>query len=336
MQSRTYASLRVSRVLICLLLILGAASLHAQTFRGGLNGTVSDQSGAVVPGAAVTATNNATGVSLNAITSSGGEFLFQDLPLGTYTITVTASGFKPEKVDSIPVTAGSFTPCRSKLNVASTGETVEVMANALALDTTSTTQTAGVGGKSLQDTPLNGRDFTQLITLAPGFSNSGAGGYGSLNGTRANQINWQIDGIDNNDLWHNIPAVNQGGVSGIAGIILPIDAVEQFSAQTQAAPESGRNPGGSVNLSLKSGTNQIHGPPITTIATSSLAPSIPLLRRSSKRSGTTISGSPPAARSSKTSCSGSLLLRSNGSLSGFLINRHNRRKPGRRCQGDAG
>ena len=259
MQSSTYASLRVSRVLICLLLMLGAASLHAQTFRGGLNGTVNDQSGAVVPGAMVTTTNNATGVTLNGVTSSGGEFLFQDLPLGTYTITVTAAGFKPEKVDGIPVTAGSIYTLPIKLNVASTGETVEVMANALALDTTSTTQIAGVGGKILQDTPLNGRDFTQLITLAPGFSNSGAGGYGSLNGTRANQINWQIDGIDNNDLWHNIPAVNQGGVSGIAGIILPIDAVEQFSAQTQAAPESGRNPGGSVNLSLKSGTNQIHG-----------------------------------------------------------------------------
>ena len=157
------------------------------------------------------------------------------------------------------MTAGVIYTLPIKLNVASTGETVEVMAKALALDTTSTTQTAGVGGKSLQDTPLNGRDFTQLIILAPGFSNSGAGGYGSLNGTRANQINWQIDGIDNNDLWHNIPAVNQGGVSGIAGIILPIDAVDQFSAQTQAAPESGRNPGGSVNLSLKSGTNQIHG-----------------------------------------------------------------------------
>ncbi len=139
------------------------------------------------------------------------------------------------------------------------GETVEVSASELTLDTTTSTQVAEVGGQELQDTPLNGRDFTQLIILAPGFSNSGAGGYGSLNGTRANQINWQIDGIDNNDLWHNIPAVNQGGVSGIAGIVLPIDAVDQFSAQTQAAPESGRNPGGSVNLSLKSGTNSLHG-----------------------------------------------------------------------------
>jgi hypothetical protein len=259
MQLRSYTGIRVSKILVCLLLLQGAASLLAQTFRGGLNGTITDQSGAVVAGAAVTATNVATGVALNSISSSGGEYLFQDLPLGTYTIDVTATGFKPEKVNSIPVTAGHIYTLPIKMNIASTGETVEVMANALALDTTSTTQTAGVGGKQLQDTPLNGRDFTQLIILTPGFSNSGAGGYGSLNGTRANQINWQIDGIDNNDLWHNIPAVNQGGVSGIAGIVLPIDAVDQFSAQTQAAPEAGRNPGGSVNLSLKSGSNQIHG-----------------------------------------------------------------------------
>ncbi len=259
MQSRPYASLRVSKVLVCLLLLLGAAALNAQTFRGSVNGTITDQSGAVVSGAVVSLVNNATSVSYSGVSSSGGEFLFQELPLGKYTITVTASGFKPEKVDAIPVTAGVIYTLPVKMSVASTGETVEVMANALALDTTSTTQTAGVGGKVLQDTPLNGRDFTQLIILAPGFSNSGAGGYGSLNGTRANQMNWQIDGIDNNDLWHNIPAVNQGGVSGIAGIILPIDAVDQFSAQTQAAPESGRNPGGSVNLSLKSGTNAIHG-----------------------------------------------------------------------------
>ena len=259
MQLRSYLGLRVSKFLVSLLLIQGAVSLFAQTFRGGLNGTITDQSGAVVSGAAVTATNVATGVALNSISSSGGEYLFQDLPLGTYTIDVTATGFKPEKVNSIPVTAGHIYTLPIKMNVASTGETVEVMASALALDTTSTTQTAGVGGKQLQDTPLNGRDFTQLIILTPGFSNSGAGGYGSLNGTRANQINWQIDGIDNNDLWHNIPAVNQGGVSGIAGIVLPIDAVDQFSAQTQAAPEAGRNPGGSVNLSLKSGSNQIHG-----------------------------------------------------------------------------
>ena len=113
--------------------------------------------------------------------------------------------------------------------------------------------------KVVADLPLNGRDFTQMIALTPGYGGYSGGGYGSLNGTRANQMNWQIDGVDNNDLWHNIPAVNQGGVSGIAGIILPLDAVDQFSAQTQAGPEGGRNPGGTINLTLRAGGNQIHG-----------------------------------------------------------------------------
>ncbi len=185
--------------------------------------------------------------------------LIQEIPIGPYTVTATASGFQVAKIDKVPVTAGHIYTLPIKLSVAQAAETVEVNAAALTLDTTSTTQIAGVEGAELQDTPLNGRDFTQLIIVTPGFANTGAGGYGALNGTRANQINWQIDGIDNNDLWHNIPAVNQGGVSGIAGIILPIDAIEQFSVQTQAGPESGRNPGGSVNLSLKSGTNQLHG-----------------------------------------------------------------------------
>ena len=246
-------------LLLVLLVSSTSSTLFAQTFRGGLNGTVTDPSGAVVPSADVLVVNTATGVSYKSVTSSGGEFVFQELPLGTYTVTVTPAGFKPEKVDAVPITAGTIYTLPIKLSVASAGETVEVSANAIALDTTSTTQTTVVGGRPLQDTPLNGRDFTQLVSLSPGFANGGAGGYGSLNGTRANQINWQIDGIDNNDLWHNIPAVNQGGVSGIAGIVLPIDAIQDFSAQSQASPESGRNPGGSVNLSLKSGTNALHG-----------------------------------------------------------------------------
>lgn len=249
---------------IAVAVLVGALSLalpvaNAQTFRGGINGTVLDQAGAVVAGAQVAATADATQVSHTTITSSGGEFSFQELPLGSYTVTASASGFQTVKVGNVSVTAGTIYTLPIKLTVASEATTIEVSAAALALDTTSTTQTTALQSKIVQDVPLNGRDFTQLITLSPGFANSGAGGYGSLNGTRANQINWQIDGIDNNDLWHNIPAVNQGGVSGIAGIVLPIDAVDQFSVQTQASPESGRNPGGSVNLSLKSGTNQLHG-----------------------------------------------------------------------------
>jgi outer membrane receptor protein involved in Fe transport len=246
-------------LLLAVLFLLVPLSAIAQTFRGGINGTVTDPSGATVAGATVELLNPATGVVLKTVSSSGGEFTFQEIPLGTYTITVTSASFKPEKVDAIPVLAGKIYTLPVQLSLAAAGETIEISATALTLDTTSTTQTTVVGGKPLQDTPLNGRDFTQLVSLAPGFAVGGAGGYGALNGTRANQINWQIDGIDNNDLWHNIPAVNQGGVSGIAGIVLPIDAIQDFSTQSQASPESGRNPGGSVNLSLKSGTNGLHG-----------------------------------------------------------------------------
>jgi len=246
-------------LLTVMAIMFSSSTSFSQTFRGGINGTITDQSGAVVPGATVEALDVATSVSHKTISSSAGEFGFQDLPLGTYRVSASAAGFQATITSKVPVTAGVIYTLPIKLSIERAATTVEVDAAAITLDTTSTTQVAEVGGEPLQDAPLNGRDFTQLVVLTPGFSNSGAGGYGSLNGTRANQINWQIDGIDNNDLWHNIPAVNQGGVSGIAGIVLPIDAVDQFSAQTQAAPESGRNPGGSVNLALKSGTNLLHG-----------------------------------------------------------------------------
>lgn len=259
-----FRSSRVVSLFVTVTVLFGTWLLHlssasAQTFRGGINGTVTDQAGAVVAGAQVTATADATQVAHTTITSSSGEFSFQDLPLGTYTITADAGGFQAIKIGNVQVAAGALYTLPIKLSVASQATTVEVSAAALALDTTSTTQTTVLNEKTVQDMPLNGRDFTQMIGLTPGFAGYTGGGYGSLNGTRANQMNWQIDGVDNNDLWHNIPAVNQGGVSGIAGIVLPIDAVAEFSAQTQAAPEAGRNPGGTVNLSLKSGSNDLHG-----------------------------------------------------------------------------
>ena len=232
---------------------------HGQTFRGGINGTVTDQSGAVVAGSIVEATDSATGVSHKTVTSSAGAYSFQDLPLGTYTVKVTNQGFRQSVVSKVPVTAGVIYTLPVKLSVESAGETVEVSASGLALDTTTTTQTTDIPEVTVQDIPLNGRDFTQMIGLAPGFAGYSLGGYGSVNGTRANQVNWQIDGSDNNDWWHNIPAVNQGGVENIAGVTLPIDSVAEFSLQTQSSSEVGRNPGGTVNLVTKSGTNRIHG-----------------------------------------------------------------------------
>jgi hypothetical protein len=232
-----------------------SASL-AQTFRGGISGIVTDPSGAAVVRATVRAVNDATGQVHQTVSSSAGEFTFQDIPLGSYTITVSATGFQAMKAEKVTVSAGAVYSLPLKLSTAAGSTTVEVSASTLALDTTSPTQTSTIPEKSVQDIPLNARDFTQLIALTPGFAGYSANGTdGSLNGSRANQINWQIDGVDNNDAWHNIPAVNQSGVSGIAGI----DAINSFSVQTQSAPEAGRNPGGTVNLGFKSGTNRFHG-----------------------------------------------------------------------------
>jgi hypothetical protein len=243
------------------LAVLAALPLtgFSQTFRGGINGTVTDPTGAVVPGASVEIINTGTSASFKAVSSSAGEFTFRDLPVGGYIVNVSASGFKPEKIQGVPVSAGTIYTLPVKLGIASAGETVEVSADALALDTTSTVETTDIPSETVQNTPMNGRDFTQLIAVTPGYAGYSGGGYGSVNGSRPDMVNWQIEGADNNDVWWNVPAANQGGISGIAGVTLPLDAIEQVSTVTEAGPDIGRSPGATVNLSIKSGSNQFHG-----------------------------------------------------------------------------
>ena len=250
----------MKRLVFVILVVLSlAVAANAQTFRGAINGTVTDPSGAIVPNAQVKATESTTGIDHNTVTTSEGQFSFQDIPIGFYKVTVTASGFPAYTVDKIDVSAGMIYTLQVKLAMQQQATTVEVSAAALTLDTSTATQNMTIVADVVGDIPLNGRDFTQLVAVTPGYGGYSVGGFGSMNGTRPNQINWQIDGVDNNDFWHNIPAVNQGGVSGIAGVVLPIDSVEEFSAQTQSGSESGRNAGGTVNLVVKSGGNALHG-----------------------------------------------------------------------------
>ncbi len=248
------------RALLVIFLCIGLTDFaHSQTFRGGISGSVADTTGAVIAEAPVKATNTGTDLPYSTLSSSTGGFSLQDLPVGDYTIEVSKPGFQNLRVDGVRVSAGEVYNLPLKLNVAQQTTTVEVSAATLEVETSNTTLTTDVPSHTVQDLPLNGRDFTQMIALSPGFAGYAGGASGSLNGARANQINWQIEGTDNNDQWWNIMAVNQGGVQSIAGTVMPLDAVEEFSVQTQAGPESGRNPGGSINLVIKSGTNQLHG-----------------------------------------------------------------------------
>lgn len=248
--------MRKSRVLFAAgaVLYVSSVALHSQTFRGGISGSVVDSSAAAVSGAVVAASSPAIGLERKTITTAAGEFSFSDLPLGEYQVEVSHPGFTVLRVQKVSVEVGKVTGLHLALEVASQKQVVEVAASVVSLDTETATANQVIPNKAVQEVPLNGRDFTQLIKLAPGVN-----GAGSLNGARTTGMNWQIDGADNNDLWHNSAAVNQGGVSGVAGTLLPIDAIDQFSVQSQANAEAGRNSGGSVNMVIKSGTNDLHG-----------------------------------------------------------------------------
>src|SRR5882724_6891892 len=227
----------MKRLLFALLLTLAVVvSANSQTFRGAINGTVTDPTGAAVPNATVKAVESATGLEHTTVTSSEGQFAFQDIPLGLYKVAISASGFPTNTIDKIEVAAGTIYTLNVQLKLGQASTTVEVSAAAITLDTTTSAQTMSIQDDVVQNAPLNGRDFTQLIAVQPGFGGYNVGGFGSLNGTRPNQINWQIDGV-----------------------VLPMDSIVEFSAQTQAGPESGRNAGGTVNVVTRSGTNELHG-----------------------------------------------------------------------------
>ena len=241
----------VSSLLIPVFLAL-AVMCEAQTFRGGISGRVVDTSGGVLPGVTVTATNAGTAVARTTTTSDTGDFSIPDLALGPYDVEATLQGFQGQKV-RVEVSVSRISNIEIKLSVSAVAETIQVSASAVTVDTVSTALSAVIQPKQVQDLPLNGRDFTRMLQLAPGVANN------SVNGVRTRGNNYQIDGADNNDAFQNIAAVNQGGVSGIAGTLLPIEAIDQFSISSGGQAEMGRNAGSTVNLVIKSGTNNVNG-----------------------------------------------------------------------------
>lgn len=247
------SSIRFSSSAFAGLALLFAIGASAQTFRGGIAGTVVDTSGAAIPDAMVKIVHNGTGLSRNQLTPAGGDFSFAELPTGIYNLTVSKAGFQNYS-SNVEVAVGKIASIAVTLGVAQQVEVVQVMAAAATLETNESALNSVVDTRAVQEIPLNGRDFRQLLFLTPGFNQSF-----SMNGNRSNQNNWQLDGVDNNDFWHNSEAVNQGSISGVAGVLMPIEAIDQFNQQAAGGADYGRNPGSMVNVVLKSGTNTIHG-----------------------------------------------------------------------------
>src|SRR5215813_11900043 len=144
-------------VVVILIAFSLAVAANAQTFRGSINGTVTDPSGGSVPNAAVKATEIATGIDHNTTTTSDGAFAFQDVPLGLYKVTVTATGFPAYTVDKVEVVAGTIYTLQVKLALQQQTTTVEVSAAALTLDTTTQTQNMTIDDTVMDAVPIAGR-----------------------------------------------------------------------------------------------------------------------------------------------------------------------------------
>jgi hypothetical protein len=248
--------------------LLATLSLSAQTFRGTILGTVTDPSGAVVPGAKVMVKNSGTGLERSTETSADGSYALPELPIGTYSVTVTQTGFQTFVVTSVTVDVATERRIDAALKAGQVSTRVEVNGDLLPQVETTTNDLGGVITQEIvKDLPVNGRDYTKLIYLNPGVAGSpdeisdspGSFGEFSMNGARGRSNNYLLDGTDMNDGFRNDPAINEAGVFGTPATILPLDAVAEVHVLSNFQPEYGRNAGGVVNIVTKVGTNAFHG-----------------------------------------------------------------------------
>jgi hypothetical protein len=253
---------RLSGLRTALLVLVSASALFAQRDLATLAGTITDPSGGVVPNAKVTITEVATGQVYTILTNTLGEFVRPALKAATYNITVSAAGFKTSEQKDVVLTPGERTGVTIALTVGNIDQTVDVTAQAELLQTESTQVGAALDSKLVEDVPLGGtRNLTYLARLSPGVlpaepgaRDSANGGF-SANGVRSNgQNNFLLNGVDNNI--NTIDFLNQTSYA----IGPAIDAVSEINIQTNGySAEYGRAAGGVIDVTLKSGTNALHG-----------------------------------------------------------------------------
>ena len=257
-----------TRLSVLLWLLLVSSSLLAQTFRGTILGTVTDPQGAVVAGAKVAVHNVDTGLERTTQTSADGSYAVPELPIGTYTVTVTQSGFQTAVTSKVAVNVAAEKRVDVVFRTGQVSEKVEVSGETLPIVETTTDTLGGTfTAEQAKDLPLNGRDFQKMIFLTPGVSGSpdeitdspGSFGIFSMNGARGRSNNFLLDGTDMNDGYRNDPAINEAGVFGTPATILPVDAIQETQVVSNFMPEYGRNAGATVNIVTKSGTNALHG-----------------------------------------------------------------------------
>jgi hypothetical protein len=226
----------------------------AQSTSGNIAGVVYDPSGATVPNASIAAKNEATGVESSARSTSSGQFRFENLPVGSYTLSVSASGFSRVELTGIQLPLNQTVTSNVALQVEKASTTVEVSAAPAAIDTTTAQVETTFEGRQLQELPIAsvGAGVLNLSLLNTGVSSSSGLGFGvgpSVGGQRPSNNSFTVEGVDNNDKGTTGPLVT-----------VPNDAVAQFTVlQNQFSAEFGHSSGGQFNQIIKSGTNEFHG-----------------------------------------------------------------------------
>jgi hypothetical protein len=224
-------------------------------------GVVTDQSGGNVAGANVTITDVARGVSQTLATDSDGAYVAVNLLPGTYTVRAEFKGFKVFERKNILVEVGKDVRIDAVLQPGSTTETITITEEVPMVDTTSTTLGGTISNEIINDLPLNGRNYQNLLTLRPGTSIYPGGGpwTQTTNGIRPEDTSFIVDGVTDDEAFMGFSVTNAAAVLGDAATLIPIDAIQEFNTQVNPKAEFGWKPGAITSVGLKSGTNQIHG-----------------------------------------------------------------------------
>jgi Carboxypeptidase regulatory-like domain/TonB dependent receptor len=240
---------------------LVCAPLFSQGSQGRITGTISDQGGGVIAGATVTIKDVQRGVSRTLTTGDSGEYSAPNLFPGTYAVRAEASGFKIVERQNILLEVGKEARVDFSLQPGDTSQTITVTEQLPLVDTTNATLGGTLSNETINDLPLNGRNYINLLTLRPGMTVYAGGGNEtrSANGTRAEDIGYLLDGLRNDDSFTGSSVLNAPIPAGDASTSLPIDAIQEFNAEQNPKAEFGWKPGAIVNAGVKSGTNSLHG-----------------------------------------------------------------------------
>ena len=244
-----------------LTLLLFSVSIHAQSTTGRILGTLTDQSGAAVAGAAVVVTDTQRGTSRTVVTDTSGGYAVPDLQPGIYKVQVQAKGFKGEERPNVQIEVASDVRADFLLQPGQVSEIVTIYEEVPLVNTTSATLGGTLSNQEINDLPLNGRNYENLLQLRPGVMRYPGGGFSttSSNGLRAEDNAYFIEGLFNSEPYSGQAIVNGAGIAGDSATILPIDAIQEFNIQQNPPAEYGWKPGSVVNVGLKSGTNALHG-----------------------------------------------------------------------------